>query len=247
MRSENSSLINQLAAEFCSQYLPQMVERIIANTIPSPETVRASPQSFAPIASRDMLMLSTIAKSPYFGKYLRSNKPSASEGKKLPRVIAVYICSMGMQIEGDWKYPSKRRSGRLTMLCLTSILPTLIIPFITHDDSDDFDGGLFEDVRAQLLKTLRRWKELLSEEDTRPIGLSISLLAGIGPRENLSDWRNLGRGRKGCGLRDCQVTDADLKVCARCVSICLVIMRFLIEDIHTQVPHHQICESDKSL
>ncbi|KAH6904321.1 hypothetical protein BKA70DRAFT_1403511, partial [Coprinopsis sp. MPI-PUGE-AT-0042] len=212
-------------SRFSAMYLPATVDRFL-NPPSLPPGLR-SPVSSPPIEELFQLInpyfdvLVQIQHLPYFSKFLRSQHPSATNGRRLPEALASRLAELAPKLNSGRMLQSheafKREYYERTLGDVCQLLSTLLVVY-TRDK--DRAGLITPTIKAKLTPYLRRWSQQYHNSfagDTT--SRTIELLNDHSRlREEFEPVRKYFKGLSECGLPGCSAT-ANLKACARCVTI----------------------------
>lgn len=201
-------------ARFCALYLAATVDRFLKPPVPVNETPDIVKELKLNNAYFEMLV--AIQHSPYFTKYLRSQKPVAAGGKKLTQVLGERLLELAPTIDNMVRHPPTNRPDGYFLGFLGNaiqLLSTLLTIFIKESEqrtvlSQETKDGL----TPWILSWLQRYpREFLAEPCKR------TLLAFSGDEKFTKEAKNVRREWKNwneCGLPSCTST-ANLKVCSK--------------------------------
>ena len=121
-------------------------------------------------------MLARVQHTPYFSKYLRSNKPIAAPGKRLPSVIAERLLEVAPQLDHRMRVGTPERPTTayqdFTATCVR-LLSTLLASFVKLPDQE---AVVPKATRQGLRPWLKRWNELYGPGTSHPVfGNTISV------------------------------------------------------------------------
>jgi len=203
-------------ARFCALYLPATVDRFLDPPVPTDETLDIAEELKLNNAYFEMLV--AIQHSPYFTKYMRSQKPIAANGKKLTQALGERLLELAPTIDRQIRNPPSNRPDGYFLGFIGNViqlLSTLLTIFVKASDqttvlSQETKDGL----KPWISAWLRRYpREFLAEPCKR------TLLALDRNARFMEDARTMRRTFKNwneCGLLSCTST-ANLKVCSKSV------------------------------
>jgi hypothetical protein len=203
-------------ARFCALYLPATVDRFLI--FPAPTNVTLDIAQELRLNNAYFEMLVAIQHSPYFMKYMRSDRQSAAGGKMLTQALGERLLELAPYIDMLIRHPpTDRPDGYFVDLLgnVIQLLSSLLTIFIKESDratilSQETKDGL----KPWILSWLRRFpREFLAEPCRR------TLLAFNQDRRFMEDARAVRRTWKNwnqCGFPSCTSTE-NLKACGRCV------------------------------
>ena len=150
---------NVIWARFCALYLPDTVSRYL--DLPTLED--GSDPEFAmhyKLWNAYSDVLARIQHTPYFSKYLRSNKPIAAPGKRLPSVIAERLLEAAPHLDRRMRVGTPDRPTHFyqdfTAACVR-FLGALLASFVKLPDQE---AVVQTATRQGLLPWFKRWDEL---------------------------------------------------------------------------------------
>lgn len=199
---------------FCAIYLPATVDRYIN----PPPVTGSNPftESFK-IYSPCSEMLVQVQHSPYFGKYMRSKKPLAANGKKLPRVVAERLIERGSVWDEELRTSNGTDKENLKSILGSALqlLSTLCTAFVKEDNQDNV---VPKNIRDGLVPWLKAWERRYRGEFLADVSFRVLLLwsplMSEGLQEDVKKIRKQTLGWDECGLPGCQ-NQKDLKACSK--------------------------------
>jgi hypothetical protein len=207
-------------ARFCALYLPDTVARFLD---PPAVTTISDPEHAVDFRCWNVYleMLVQIQHSPYFSKYLRSSKPTAAQGKRLPSVLAERLLDRAprwdrlMQNEPQIFAPHYHESIASSSV---QLLSTLLAAFVKQRDQEAVVPRVTRDA---LLPWLQTWARRYSGRNASPTGLGEVCLWAQIPKvvditREAKTFRKAGLGWETCAMPGCGKT-SDNKACAKYV------------------------------
>lgn len=199
---------------FCALYLPATVDRYI-NLPPNigSDPFTASFKIHNPCSE----MLVQVQHCPYFGKYLRSKKPIAANGKKLPRVVAERLIEYGPVWDEEMRTSSSTGKDNIKSILGSALqlLTTLCMAFVKEGNQDDV---VPKNLRDGLVPLLETWERRYRGEFLANVSLRVLILwgplMGSGLQEEVKKIRKQTLGWDECGLPGCR-SRKDLKACSK--------------------------------
>ena len=210
---------NVLWAQFCALYLPDLVSLYL--DLPALEYV-TDPEfaMYYQLWNSHSDMLARVQHTPYFSKYLRSNKPIAAPGKRLPSVIAERLLKLAPHLDhrmqvGTPDLPTTFYQ-EFTSTCVR-LLSTLLAIYVKLPDQE---AVVPKATRQGLRPWLERWDELYGPGTSRPVfGNTISATWSLlSLTHNIRGTARAVRKRlinlHRCALPSCDAKD-NLKACIK--------------------------------
>jgi len=209
-----------LFSQFAALYLPALVDRFF-EVPPLPPNASRDQVEELKLNNAYAEMMGAISHTPFFTKYLRSNKPVAAGGKLLIRTIAQRLVEVGPTWDRKMLHPPTDRPedyyGGIAATVI-QLLSTVLAAFIKEPSNSPIHVST--EVKAPLIALLRKWERRYRVKDLGCIcnrarnqlqGQADLLRITQEMRRSLKNWAV-------CGLPGCE-SKANLKVCSRSVTI----------------------------
>ncbi|KAJ7650615.1 hypothetical protein FB45DRAFT_21077 [Roridomyces roridus] len=209
-------------ARFCAEYLPATVDRLL-NHLPVPWDADESIYHERDMKSADdfaacnpwLEMLVQIQNTLYLGKYLRSNKPIAAEGKRLAQVLAERVAAVGTRWDAKIRTAStnqEREFYKDTAAKAVQLLATVCTHFINERDRTRV---ISKETQVKLAMIPGVWGKRYEDQFLGDVSeRMIWFMAGFGD-EMFNQMRRMYKNWEVCGLESCQVRKG-LKACGKC-------------------------------
>jgi hypothetical protein len=161
-----------------------------------------------------------IQPTPYFSKYLRSNKPLAAPGKRLPSVLAQRLLDLAPHLDLRMSSPTPDRPTSFYRSVARScilFLNTLLAIFAKFPDQNDVVRA---DIRQGLSSWLVKWSQRYNSASSDPSIGDMSVVAlnqlslTIGMKRKAKSIRRNLMNLDECALPICVVKD-NCKICAK--------------------------------
>ena len=205
-------------SRFCALYLPDTVSRYL--DLPALEDETTDPEFVMhyKLYNAYLEMLVQVQHTAYFAKYLRSNKPLAAPGKRLPSVLAQRLLELAPYLDNRMRTGISNRPAdfyrSFTGSCI-QLLSTLLTIFVKVPD---LDAVVPTATRQGLLVWLRRWSERYSSGDSFLGDVSSRTLAQLFPVVDMKilakSVRKQLKNMDTCALPSCAV-NKDCKTCSK--------------------------------
>ena len=200
-------------ARFCALYLPATVDRFLSPPVPTNEPPNIVKELKLNNAYFEMLV--GIQHSPYFTKYMRSQKPIAAGGKKLTQALGERLLELAPIIDNMVRHPPANRPDGYFLGLLGSaiqLLSTLLTIFVKEKERTVLSQEMKDGLTPWITSWLQRYpREFLAEPCKR------TLLAFRRNERFIEEAKNVRREWKNwneCGLPSCTSTE-NLKVCSK--------------------------------
>jgi hypothetical protein len=211
---ENEAQQDIIWARFCAKYLPATVDRFLVPHIPTNVTPDIARELKLNNAYLEMLI--AIQHSPYFAKYMRSNKPIATGGKRLTQAVGERLLELAPTFDRlILNPPTDRPDGYFLGFIgnVIQLLSTLLTIFVKESDQTTILSRETKDGLSPWISSwLRRYpREFLAEPCRRTL-LAFNQDRNFmeGARTMRRTWKNWNQ----CGLPPCPSTTG-LKACSK--------------------------------
>ena len=205
-------------SRFCALYLPDTVSRYLDLPALGDENTDPEFAMHYKLYNAYLEMLVQVQHTAYFAKYLRSNKPLAAPGKRLPSVLAQRLLELAPYLDNRMSAGILNRPAdfyqTFTASCI-QLLSTLLTIFVKAPDQDVVVPAA---TRQGLLAWLRRWSDRYRVADSFLSNVSSRTLAQLFPVVDMKDLaksvRKQLKNLDTCALPFCSV-DKNCKACSK--------------------------------
>jgi len=234
-----------ISSQFCALYLPELVSRYL-DPPPLQDVTDEEFTRHYQLYNAYIEMMVHIQDSPYFTKYLRSNKPLAAPGKRLPSVLAQRLLDLAPDLDLRMRSPTHNRPAifwrRIACSCV-ALLCTLLAVFIKVPD---LNVVINADIRQGLSVWLTKWHLRYSSIDPVLEMWFVKTCCLLCPSTAVKNKAKLVRRRfknlDECALPICSAKDG-CKICSKCktVAYCSVVHQRSHWNFPTGAPHRELC------
>lgn len=191
------------------------------------------------------VMLVQVLHSPYFGKFLNSESPNASSGKKMAQVFVDRFIERAPRWDSmTQNAPASYPPGyfRSVIVSCTQLLSSTLMALVKSPEPYAIVTKVSRD---SLVKWLRKWEGDFRSSDHDRFILERTIIQLVEPQsthyinQDVKDVRRKQMGSSVCGLPDCEIT-TNLRQCSKYVTLELAFEILVL--ILPKMPHCALCK-----
>ena len=237
-------------SRFCSVYLPALVDRFLDPYTPMDDMGDSSAlkQDYK-LNNPWFSTLVAIQHSPYFGKYLRSQKPIAVNNLRLTQIIAERLIVLAPRWDNEIRRPRSEKQ-RHYVNCISNAVQVLSSLCASYTSKAPVSESILSvDTKAKLLPFVQEWRDDIQFKSTFLHDVSSRLCLQLSATKNsnpefyrmILKFKKRLKGWDRCGYPFCsanQEKSSNLKACGRCQTV-----RYVSSFVYRAVKKLQVCDT----